>query len=268
MCKHNEAIYKEELLDLYRRVDNVLTAAKIRHFALFGTCIGAMRNGGIIPWDDDIDLAVMRDDLDRAIHILDQSREGLFADYSSQGQVKMARYGRVFNRIASTDRIERKRAYVDIFVLDYVPDSRLVFKAVGVVYVGIRRILERRRGYRDINRHPLHYFIVDTLTMPFRLFPTSCLIWMLNRLYASRKPTGHLKIGSFKRRYPAHWFADVKRVPFDGLTMPVPVGYDEYLTEYFGDWRTPPPVEQQHGNAFDADGHWSVELPDDALRLI
>ena len=73
--QHDNDKYKIELLDLLRRVDKTLSDCGIEYFAVYGTCLGAVREKGIIPWDDDVDIAVRRCDFLRALKVLTDSEE-------------------------------------------------------------------------------------------------------------------------------------------------------------------------------------------------
>ena len=69
--------YDEEILERLHGVqlqilgdlDRVCRKYGIKYFALYGTAIGAVRHGGFIPWDDDIDVGMLREDYDKFIHI-------------------------------------------------------------------------------------------------------------------------------------------------------------------------------------------------------
>ena len=110
---HDHVRYQEELLDLYKRIDAALTNSGINFFAAYGTCIGAMREKGLIPWDEDIDIAVFSSDLDSAVKAVNESGMDMIA--KSAGSISSMN-ARVFNRIRPDSSLERRRAYVDIYI--------------------------------------------------------------------------------------------------------------------------------------------------------
>lgn len=272
MSDHDGEIYKDELRLLLSRVDEVLTSFGIEFFAVYGTCLGAVRNGGIIPWDDDIDIAVRREDFKRAIAVLNRPETNLFAgDHSTIAECP-CRCGRVFNRIEANSIIERKRAYVDLHVIDNAPVGDLQFYWRVLWYVGVSRIVQKRANKNNAaNSHPLLYCLADIVAFPLRIFPASRLKVFADWLYVYPKKTGRLKItyDGNRKRYLATDFNSARRISFDGMSIPVPAGAESYLSMCYGDWATPPPVSDRMSHQFDSSGSvWNVALPKDEDRMI
>lgn len=259
---HDTQEYKRQLIDLLCRADKVLTEAGIEFFGVFGTCLGAIREHDIIPWDDDIDIAVRRRCFDDAVKILDQSDMQIFVD--SHG----FRSARIFNRVSSNDSLERKRAYIDLYVIDYAPESKVVFFWKVMWYLGVSRILARRKGVVG-EAHPFAYFFVDMLVYPLRLLPTRILLRISELLYVYKKKSRFVKLSydANRNRYLDVFFLSSKRVKFNRVTIPVPDEYDAYLTKTYGEWRIPPQECERVSHAFDATGTvWNVALPPDNDR--
>ena len=258
--------YQEELLDLYKRIDAALTNSGINFFAAYGTCIGAMREKGLIPWDEDIDIAVFSSDLDSAIKAVNES--GMDMIDKSAGSISSMN-ARVFNRIRPDSSLERRRAYVDIYILEKADDSKIIFLFRALICSGIGRIMERRRGFQA-KGHPMQYALADLIAFPFRLFTTKVLCRIKSWIYKSSHGSKFIKIpGDGRFRFAAKAFISSVRVPFMDTTIPVPVGYDELLTCYYGDWRTPPPIDGRGSHTFTGEsGAWNVTLPTDDERLI
>lgn len=263
---HDHGKYQKELLDLYKRVDAALTRSGINFFAAYGTCIGAMREKGIIPWDEDIDIAVFSADVDRAVTAINESGMDMLA--RSAGAISNIN-ARVFNKIRPDSSVERRRAYVDIYILERADDSKFLFLFRALLCSGIGRIVERRKGFLG-SGHPLQYAIADFVAFPLRLCTTKVLESLKLWIYKSSKGTNYFKIpGDGRFRFPAAAFSSSFRTTFMDTTIPVPIGYDELLSCSYGDWKTPPPVEKRGSHAFTGDdGAWNVTLPTDDERLI
>lgn len=265
---HDNNTYKAELLDLLRRVDHTLSANGIEYFAVYGTCLGAVREHGIIPWDDDVDIAVRRCDFQRALQVLNVSQEQIYAGDRTNIPGCPNRCGRIFNRIDESSGLEKRRAYIDLHVIDYAPESTIRFLWNVFWYIGVVRILEKRLGKRNMN-HKILYGLADIAAIPLRLLSSSVLQRLADWLYVSKKSSRLVKLtfDGNRKRYPVASFSDSKRVPFSGLSLPIPIGYDEFLTICYGDWRTRPPMEKRYSHAYDRTGvNWTVQYPDDDNR--
>lgn len=267
--KNNLNEYQIELLDLYKRLDVVLSSKGIKYFGVYGTCIGALRHKGIIPWDDDIDIAVFREDFDRTIESVNAYGSRMVAGTSRTLGGCPRHYGRVFNRVSSSSSKEQRRAFIDIFIIDRADDSRLMFYARAFFCVGLGRIVDRREWVLG-DTHPLLYAIIDTLLLPFRLFSSDQLLKFRATVYLGAKGDKYIRMtgGRTKMRYKAEDFKSAIRAEFCDTTIPVPLGYDSFLTDCYGDWKTPPKKDQRIGNAVDEKGEWNVSLPRDDERPI
>lgn len=266
--KNNDQLYKCELIDLFKRIDSVFLENGISYFAIFGTCIGALRDGKIIPWDDDIDLAVFREDFERAITCLNSANKEIVAGTSLELSCGPRYYGRAFNRIKQGCSIEKRRAFVDIFIIDKADDLKFMFVLRTMFCVGLRRIIQRRESGCS-SSHPLLYLLADIIVFPFRFFSSNYVHRIRNKVYLAARGKKYIRItgGSSMLRYMARDFSSAIRVPFYDTTIAIPSGFDEFLTHGYGDWRTPPPVELRVGNAINESGDWNVQLPKDEERM-
>ena len=224
--KHDGRKYKDELIDLMRRIDQALCGGGIEYFGVFGTCLGAVREKNIIPWDDDIDIAVRRPDFRNAVALLSKSTEELYV--CEEG----FRRGRIFNRVSESDLLEKKRAYVDLYVIDYAPESRVHFMWNVLWYVGLSRIIWRRKG-RLPQVHPCLYAIADFVALPFRVFSSKTLQRLAEWFYVYKKKTSVIKLSfdANRKRYPACIFEQSIRAQFGNITIMIPKGYDRYLEQ-------------------------------------
>ena len=266
--KHDDKVYKAELRDLFRRVDFVLQKNDIRYYAVYGTCLGAVREHGIIPWDNDIDIAVWREDFQNVLRLLNESEMQLFAGDCRTVIGCPGLQGRVFHRVDENSCLERKRAYLDVFVIDYAQESKMLFRLNVLWYVGVRRVIERRM-HKLTNEHPVLYAIADIVALPFRVFTTNALCRLADWIYIRKRPSKLIKLtgNGNRKRYSKEAFSSVVRMPFDDSMICIPVGYEEHLTISYGNWRIPPDLGDRASCAYDKTGSiWNVASPEPSQR--
>lgn len=264
----NNNVFMAELVNLMRRVDRVLTNSKVEYFAAYGTCLGAVRHHGMIPWDGDVDIAIRRRNVIGAVRALNDSNEQLYVeggDIALRGKaVKL----RIFNRVDETSSLEFCRAYVDLYIIDSAESNKLLFTIRQVLASGLFSASERRRksGIK-IKKTAFHIFR-DVVFSPFRILPAAMVRNIAFWVYSSTRRSRMVKIaGSFRDRYSASFFSSQIRVAFHDLMIPVPIDYEGYLTTRYGNWREPPPVDQRVNNTFGGEAReWNVKVPENDER--
>ena len=126
---NKESVSKKQL-DILDTISKVLSCYEIKYFLAYGTLLGAIRHKGFIPWDDDIDLGMMRSDFNKLINI-DWSLYGL--QLISNSTVQNCQYAHA--KIADLNSILIEDAdlsdtkigvNVDIFPIDYISDKKIL----------------------------------------------------------------------------------------------------------------------------------------------
>lgn len=249
-------------LDLLQELMRVCNKHGLRVFVDSGTLIGAVREQGFIPWDDDIDVAMLRDDYDKLMAVADEFRDPFFLQSTATHEYYINRYAQLHMRGTAAIRQDVKpqrhaqSIFIDIFVIDTMPSNPRAFK----------------NHYRKVRNVCQKLKLVRTLT--FKL-PESLYRWCRN----------HTKLLSDK-----YWYGEFEKVvrsvprdnrkaygaivcqrmtlpikhlacydealmlPFEHIQVPVPVGYDELLRLEYGDYMKPVKAPTQHGTMlFDAE---------------
>lgn len=251
--------YKFLLLQTFKAFVKFCKDNGIQFFAAGGTMIGAVRHRGFIPWDDDIDVYMKRCDYDKFINlrsqldgtnyeILDPSLDGYYCAHTKFSH----RYSTLweFQGIPFVFG-----AYVDVFVLDFEDGS---YEDVA------KRRMEyaKKTNYLFIsaNNHPnkeikklfLHGCFKKSLWYVFQK-----LILKNYHSILKKQLIRHLKnnqgewlvaytgTSGEKDIFRSDWFEGSISFPFEDTFVDVPSGYDEFLTAMYGDYMTPPSIEDQ-----------------------
>lgn len=242
--------HQEACLVLLREFDRICKTLKIPYILFAGTLLGAVRHEGFIPWDDDLDVLMLRSDYERflsqANSVLDRNKFYLQKEFSKHWPMFFSKL-----RLNNTTCLEKYHAndpeehhgiYIDIFPCDNAAKSefgrRLQFYASKVV---IAKSL-KKRGY-------------ETNSKKKKVFMATCSL-LLRALFVKIAKGGsdhsaylHSFFGSAsafsKNVYPRELFERSINAVFEGSEYPIPEKYDELLRIIYGDYMTLPPEEER-----------------------
>ena len=245
-------------LAVLSEVLRIAGAHGITCFAAFGTLLGAVRHRGFVPWDDDLDLMVKREEYVRLFRILEKELPSYYRVYSIYtGTPNREPQGCVMNRQfpdygSEEDRRITEQHYgcpyvigLDIFPLDPVPDEeeerRLQQDLYSAVYDAAYRYEELSASGEMESILPR----IEELTgqtfggeepLDYQLWRLADQIAML---YAGEKTRGYTDMKSAVMRgtvpvFPAEWFACSIPLPFENVRIPAPVGYEGFLELIYG----------------------------------
>ncbi|MBR3593576.1 MAG: LicD family protein [Clostridia bacterium] len=247
------------LLDILKVTNETLVKHGIKPFLIAGSCIGAVRHGGIIPWDDDIDIGLFREDYEKAREILiNELPDGyVYCDERTEKDYpysfgKVRKKGTAFVHGGDMHLDIHQGIYMDVFPFDPIPDSREEFLPVYKKCVALKKRVDLKcMSYKKHGRlRPLPQLPLIFLGHLFiNKKRTEKKLHALITKHSSRKDTKYLfnflSIYGEKERIEREWFAEVREVDFDGVTAYIPEGYDPYLTFLYGDYMTPPPEDKR-----------------------
>lgn len=232
-----------ELLKMLNKVAAVCKENNIEWWLSSGTLLGAARHQGFIPWDDDMDIVMMRKDYRRLKKILRNldDKECVLHDMCSDVEYVniFPKYRKREGRIETASRRNNYYKWAgigfDIFTIEKT--NFFASKAAGFIYNNIQHLTSYIRwGWL---RKPLIRFI-EALCFVF-IFPILRLIGLIN-------PRGEyhytLGIGWAKSTFYIKDIMPLTTTKFEGVEMPVPKDMDAYLTNVYGDWRRLPNEDQ------------------------
>lgn len=239
------------LLDVFRRA---CEEHEIRFYAYYGTLIGALRHKGFIPWDDDIDLAVPREDYDRLASI-DWNLYGVVFLSPEARRDYPYTNGKIVDKATSLveemhHALDDLGVNIDIFPIDSIPQSawRASLEQKLLSFLVILRNLKvvKFRRSRTASKN-LVLWAARLLLVPIPVGTLSRLIIAIaagNRVAGDRAGS---RVGPYGGReiVPRQLFHDVIHVEFEGRQLPAPSGYQEILTSIYGEYMVPPPPEKR-----------------------
>lgn len=230
----------------------------LRFYLIGGCLIGALRNGGFVPWDDDIDVIMPRSDYEK-LHKLwkEQHADGRFRLLKTDDETFT---GNIFITITDTNYTMVKTNQVDVdiphglvldvFPFDVCPDSRFARKMQYIWTMLYSLFLAQ---VVPENHGGLMSFGSKLLLGIFRGKKLRNKIWRCCERHMTKYKSDENKCVTelcagphwMKIEYPKHIYDGVDYVTFEGHKMPCMSGYDEYLRMVFGDYMQLPPKEQQ-----------------------
>lgn len=259
-------------LDLLAEFDRVCKKHGLTYFADSGTLLGAIRHKGFIPWDDDIDVAMFREDYRKLTRIAAQEfRHPYFfqTPFTDPGLVMGGSRLRNSDTTLISD-FENKRPYqnkgvfIDIFVLDNVPDSESALKNAKRFLKCYWRVLRYASYYESYfkpgEKYPAKRVLLGKASLALkkifgmerlsRGYESYCSRWFGEETIR----IGTLECSRGKDIYQREWYDGVTFVPFEHINIPAPEGYHSVLSEMFGDYMVMKQVSSQHrALAFDAE---------------
>ena len=263
-------------LDLLVEFDRVCRKHGITYFADSGTLLGAVRHKGFIPWDDDIDVAMFREDYRKLVRVAEQEFQHPYffqTPYSDPGLVMGGSRLRNSDTTLISDfenhrPYQNKGCFIDIFVLDYVPERAAALKTTKLFLKGYWRILRYASYYEHYFRTGKTYSVKRRLLGRFSLILKRIFgITNLSRRYekcCSRWSESHtekispLEAERGKYTYQKDWYNSAAWVPFEHISIPVPNGYHEVLSSMFGEYMVMKRISTLHRPLlFDAETPYS-----------
>lgn len=231
---------QNELLDIIKIFHSFCETKGIRYFLYGGSCLGAVRHKGFIPWDDDLDICVDRENYNKLTDCFDEC-EGL-------NMHKTIWINRIRKNVG-----EPIRGYVptlDVFVIDNAPDSPLRFKMKILRLAILQGMLKedvRYKGFSLINK--LFLFATHILGKLFK-------ISRMRKWYDSVSQIGnetrtkevHCTNTSYnwiKNRYPSGTWNRVVLTDFEDSKLFIPADYDSYLKICYGNYMELPDEEHR-----------------------
>lgn len=248
---------QSKLLTMFEWFHNFCVENNLRYYALGGTMLGAARHSGFIPWDDDIDVGLPREDYNRFIELSASFRKPYILE-TPQSSAKdfVYAYGKLYN--TETTLIERRKKnikrgiYIDVFPLDGLGDtekqankqfaktSRLV-KKLAVRVSPVRKGRGFLKNCAVVMARCIPQFIINDKKLARKLNAVAARVPFESSTYVANAVVNYRQNNILKREN----FGTPKLYDFENIQIYGMENCDGYLTEVFGDWRKLPPEEKR-----------------------
>lgn len=242
--------YQEHLLEMLIELQSFCEEHNIKFFLVGGSALGAFRHHGFIPWDDDIDIAMFRDDFEKMEVIMEENSNKLRGlDYSPVENkiLPEAPIGHLYDLKITESHTHAPK--IDIHPIDGVPHSimqRMIQKNLALVYyLGIYHLPVKNKGKlaRMISKVLLK--IISDKQWKFILRFCKRYVTRWNTEYSDNICSLFGVAGYSREIMPKEWLIPLQKVKFGISEFWAPAMQNEYLTRLYGDWKELPDIQKR-----------------------
>lgn len=259
-----------------KKVLEVCENHNLKIWAEGGTLLGAIRENGYIPWDDDIDLVMMRDDYDKLLKIAsDEFSDPYFFQCAytdktyPRGHAQLRYRGTTAILPGDVDCKFDQSIFIDIFVYDNLPSNKFSLSSKLFKSELYRQLLSKRTYSKIEISNPKATIETILIGLLFLLVPFKKIFRRFDAVFTEEDESSSqiacvsFCMASVFYALDKKFFEKTLYVPFEDITMPVPGGYNEILTILYGDYMTPVKAPSMHGGViFDTERSYTEVLKD------
>lgn len=254
------------LLDMAEEIDRICKKHNIQYFWGFGSLLGVVRHKGFIPWDDDLDIVMKRDDYERFIKLSDEFKYPYFLQIPETDKGYFHTHAKLrnsettgWNPITGYEGFNQG-IWVDFFPLDNYINEDGESRFNEIKKLNIDEATQMRIHNPNLNESNLKR-VKDLLSRDFDPLKTYYEVERIAKKYQYTETPliSAITVSVYKLKnviYYAEDFSDKVTMKCEGLEIPVPIGYKRILETTYGNYMEFPPIEKRgihHNEVFDPD---------------
>lgn len=241
-------------VELLKKIAEICDNNNLKYYLCGGTLLGAIRHKGFIPWDDDIDISLQREDYDKLIEILKKQKD---YKWISVLDSEVPGYYYTFAKVVDNrtiakmeDNITEHGLWVDIFPYDNLPqDEKKCNKFLKKCYIYRSFIMAMTTDFtaKKIKKR----FVKRLLNIFANIYGKQKLLKKYQKY--SRK-YNNIETDYFgttftpyatRERFNKKWFSEIIKVEFENYKFNSPIDYDSALKQLYGNYMELPPIEKR-----------------------
>ena len=257
-----ELLRKAQLvqLEIVKEVKRVCEKNHINYFLDAGTLLGAIRHEGFIPWDDDLDIGMLRKDYEKFVKIAQKElgEEYVLQDLATEENcinpfAKVRKRNTLYVEQANLkSSIKEQGVYIDVFPYDMVPSDRGEWNRNRKKMINVQRFLRMKcKVYPWLSLKGKDKFVLSLKYAPFKFITLFVPKRKIREKFAELIRRNQEFEGPYYERsfgrfiYPREYLESYCKVKFEDDYFQAPLEYDKVLTLHFGDYMTPPPESER-----------------------
>ena len=257
-------------LEMLKEVLKITERHNIRCYMLGGTFLGAVRHKGFIPWDDDVDIGMPREDYEKFAEIAQSEFKSPFRLSSFKtDENHIWFFNHVLNEsvtLVRDDTIEATAVnlWIDVFPLDGMPSNPLVRCAHELRLLFLRLLLQYSKFKTGVNMKKKRGLIDAILIKLGFVVSKICHFDVKRRLQAIERALKKYEYDKsdyvvnfmgayrFKEMFPRSYYEDSVLYDFEDIKLSAPRAHDEVLSQLYGDYMTPPEQSERFSHSVKA----------------
>ncbi|MDO0918219.1 MULTISPECIES: LicD family protein [unclassified Enterococcus] len=250
---------KQINLEIIKYFDKFCRENNINYWMDGGTLLGAVRHKGFIPWDDDIDIGMLRNDYNKFLEKYNEENE-FFVFQSLEND---SNYPHAFGKFGlkgsvllekDTPSEFKQKISIDIFPFDNAPNNLLSRKIQKFCTKYVKILIYKKSGYKfSFEKKGIIGSLFGQLLLFFsRIFSKKVLIKLLNyssQKYNAKKTNFVFSVGTNytyeDKLFPYEVVSELTELPFENIMLFGPKDWDFYLKQMLNDYMSLPPIEKQ-----------------------